>query len=145
MELQQRQSIESACTKLVTLFSHYNDNRNFKALSELFTEDGSFARPTDPDNYTQGRDNILSAFESRPNDRITRHIISNVIVDVADAEHASGSCYATLFLAPIDAEQAKFGVKANTSQLVGEFTMDFALTESGWKISRQTGRIIFTT
>jgi len=145
MDMHQQQSIELACSKLVNLYYHYNDTLDFKAASALFTVNGAFARPTDPENFTVGRDNILAAFEARPNDRIARHIISNIIINPIDAERARGSCYATLFMAPIDAEQARFGVKANASQLMGEFDMDFALTADGWKIARSTGRIIFTT
>ena len=145
MDIKQQQSIELACARLVNLYYQYNDNRNFKAASELFTEDGAMARPTDPENFTVGKANILAAWEARPNDRIARHVISNIIITVEDAEHARGTCYATLFMAPIDAEKAKFGVKASASQLVGEFDMDFVLTEEGWKIARTTGAIIFTT
>lgn len=145
MDEQQRQNIEQACTKLVNQFSCFNDRREFEALSNLFTPEGAFARPTDPDNYIEGRENILAAFNDRPQDRITRHLISNVIIDVENATSASGTCYATLFMAPADAEPARFGVQANSSQLVGEFQMDFSLTPAGWKIARQTGRIIFTT
>jgi hypothetical protein len=114
-------------------------------LCDLFTEQAAFARPTDPDNFTTGAENILAAFKSRPNDRITRHLITNVLIDVLDENSAKGVCYATLFMAPSDAEPAMFGIKANASQLVGEFYMDFQLTESGWKISRQSGNIIFST
>jgi len=145
MDIKQQQSIELACARLVNLYYQYNDNRNFKAASELFTEDGAMARPTDPESFTVGKANILAAWEARPNDRIARHVISNIIITVEDAEHARGTCYATLFMAPIDAEKAKFGVKASASQLVGEFDMDFVLTEEGWKIARTTGAVIFTT
>lgn len=145
MNDQQRQSIEQACSKLVNQFSCFNDRRDFEALSNLFTEEGAFARPTDPENFVEGRENILAAFNARPFDRITRHLISNVIIDVEDATLARGVCYATLFMAPADAESANFGVQANASQLVGEFRMQFSLTEAGWKIARQTGKIIFTT
>lgn len=127
------------------LYYHHNDHGDFRAVSELFTEDGAFARPTDPENFTVGRQQILQAYESRPRDRIARHIISNVIITVVDARQALGTCYATLFMAPVDAEKARFGIKANSSQLVGEFDLEFALTDAGWKISRQTGRVIFTT
>ena len=48
-------------------------------------------------------------------------------------------------MAPIDAEKAMFGVKMSSTQLVGEFDLDFALTDAGWKIARLTGRVIFST
>ena len=145
MDSQQKQSIELTCSKLVNLYYQHNDQGDFKAASELFAEDGAFARPTDPENFTVGRANILAAYESRPRDRIARHIISNIIIDVVDDTHARGTCYATLFMAPIDAEKAAFGVKANDSQLMGEFDMEFVLTDDGWKFSRSTGRIVFMT
>jgi len=145
MEAAHIQSIEAACTKLVNLYYQYNDNRQFQDASLLFAEDGALSRPTDPENFTVGRDNILAAWESRPKARITRHIISNIIINVENEEQAKGTCYATLFMAPIDGEKARFGVKASPSQLVGEFDIDFALTDDGWKIARTTGEIIFTT
>jgi len=145
MDMHQKQAIELACTRLVNLYYHYNDRLDWQAASALFTDNGALARPTDPDNFTKGRDNILAAYEARPNDRIARHIISNIIIDPIDEHHARGSYYATLFMAPLDAEKAKFGVKANASQLMGEFEIDLALTDAGWKIARSTGRIIFTT
>ncbi len=145
MDIHQIQSIEQACTRLVNQFSNFNDAGDYVSLCDLFTADASFARPTDPENFTSGRENILAAFQSRPNDRITRHIISNIVIEVANDSTAKGSCYATLFMAPVDAEAAKFGVKANPSQFIGEFYIDFSLTPEGWKISRQTGKIVFTT
>jgi ketosteroid isomerase-like protein len=141
----ERLQIELACARVVTQFSNYNDKRDFDALCSLFTEDGAFARPTDPENYITGRNNILAAFKARPNDRITRHLITNIVIDVIDAAWARGTCYATLFMAPVDAEPAMFGVKAGASQFIGEFEMDFRRTVEGWKIARQGGRIIFTT
>jgi hypothetical protein len=145
MNAQESLQIEMACTRLVNQFSLFNDARNFEALSQLFAADGAFARPTDPENFVSGRDGILAAFQARPHDRITRHIISNIVIDVVDAEKARGVCYATLFMAPVDAEPAMFGVKANPSQLIGEFYMDFVQTGDGWKIARQTGKIILAT
>jgi ketosteroid isomerase-like protein len=141
----ERLLIEQACARVVVQFSNFNDMRDYEALCSLFTEDAAFARPTDPGNYLNGRDHILAAFKARPNDRITRHLISNIVIDVVDGSHAKGACYATLFMALADAEPAMFGVKASASQLIGEFDMDFRLTRDGWKIARQGGRIIFTT
>lgn len=145
ISFQKQQEIEQACTKLVNQFSNYNDQSDYESLCGLFADNAAFARPTDPENFTTGREAILAAFRSRPNDRITRHLISNIIIDVIDENTAKGICYATLFMAPADAEPAKFGVKANPSQLLGEFYIDFQMSDSGWKISRQSGKIIFST
>ena len=145
MDIHAQQSIEQACTRIVKQFSNFNDRGDYESLCNLLTPDASFARPTDPENFTHGREEILAAFQSRPNDRITRHIISNIVIEASDETTAKGTCYATLFMAPVDAEKAKFGVKANPSQFIGEFYIDFSLTSEGWKISRQTGIIVFTT
>lgn len=145
MNATEKHIIETACTKLVNQYYTYSDLHDFEAVCSLLTGDASFARPTEPDNVITGRDNILAAFNSRPKDRITRHIVSNVVIDVIDGSNAKGRFYVTLFMAPIDAEPAKFGVKANPSQLVGDFQVDFALAEEGWRISLTTGKVVLST
>lgn len=54
--------IEQSCIKLVNQFANYNDAMRYEELAELFTEEASFARPTDPENYTVGKEQILAAF-----------------------------------------------------------------------------------
>src|SRR5688572_8903620 len=68
MNLQEQQSIELACSKLCNQFAVFNDAGRHEELVALFTDDGLYARPLDPENFVQGPAAILAAFKARPQD-----------------------------------------------------------------------------
>jgi hypothetical protein len=140
----ENQNIELACARLLNLFTTLNDAGHYEELVKLFAEDGQFARPMAPDAFTTGRENIRESFESRRSERISRHLLSNIVIDVVDENTAKGRAYAHLILG-VPENKAELGVKANSSQLVGDYLVDFVNTVEGWKIARLTGNIIFTT
>jgi hypothetical protein len=137
--------IELACTRLVNQFAVFNDAGRFAELVALFTEDGRYARPIAPGQFIVGRPDILASFEARPKDRVGRHLITNVIIDVHDATHATGFCYVTLYSGSTEHKAEKFGLQAQSSQFVGEYADEFVLTPDGWKFEERKGCIIFTT
>ena len=144
MTLTERSAIEWQCQQLVLKFIAHGDRQEWVAMCELLTEDASFARPTDPDRPIEGRANIRLAFESRPTDRITRHICTNIIVAAISPTRATGTQYALLFTGNA-ANSGAAGVVAYQRQLVGEFEDDYVLTDGGWRIASRKGRVIFST
>ncbi|HTQ99191.1 MAG TPA: nuclear transport factor 2 family protein [Candidatus Acidoferrum sp.] len=140
----QRLLIEQACTRLMNEFAVFNDQGRFADLAELFIDDAVYARPIMPDTLIQGHANIRAAFESRPKERVGRHLITNILIDVQAPDRAIGSCYALLFSGAIDKPAEKFGLQAVPPQLVGEYHDEFVLTPHGWKFSQRKGRIIFS-
>jgi hypothetical protein len=139
------QMIEQACSKLISQFAVFNDAGRHEDLVNLFIEDGRYARPTDPENYVTGKTAILAAFKARPADKLTRHLITNVVVDVSSPITAQGICYVTLYTGSTAVPAEKFGFVANAKQLIGEYLDEFVLTEEGWKFSQRSGKLIFTT
>lgn len=137
--------IEAACTRLIHLFAMYNDAGRFHELVALFTDDGRYARPIAPDAFIVGKTNILASFEARPKERVGRHLITNVIIDVHDAQTASGSCYVTLYSGTQGQPAEKFGLKADASQFIGEYRDSFVLTADGWKFAERKGCIVLST
>jgi hypothetical protein len=140
-----KQAIELACTKLINQFAVFNDAGRHNDLADLFTDEGQYARPTDPENYVQGRAAILAAFTGRPADKLTRHLITNIVVDVIGPTSASGLCYVTLYAGSTGKPAEKHAYQANPSQLIGEYHDMFVLTPAGWKFSKRQGRLIFST
>ncbi|MDR0780726.1 MAG: nuclear transport factor 2 family protein [Pseudomonadales bacterium] len=133
-------AIEHACQRLINRFAVYNDLGEFDKLAALFSTDGAFARPTAPEDFIVGRDNILHSFTSRPAGKLTRHLITNTVIEVQDADHASAISYVTQFSAT-PGNPAKFGLKANSTQLVGEYYDNFVRTPEGWRIAKRSGRV----
>lgn len=144
MKTEEINMIEQSCIRLLTAFSTLNDANEHEAMVELFTENGSFARPSDPDVYTIGREDILVAFKARPQGRVTRHLLSNILIDVKDASNAKGRCNVLLYTASSDNKAPVFGLQADPSQLLGEFDADFKKVDGSWEIARLSGEIIMT-
>lgn len=144
MDAMQQLVIEQACTKLMNQFAVLNDQGRFGELADLFTDNASYARPIAPDALIEGKANIRATFESRPKERVGRHIISNIIIDVQGPERAKGLCYVLLYSGHVEKPAEKFGLQAIPPQLVGEFHDEFVLTPGGWKFQVRKGRIIFS-
>lgn len=123
-------AIEWECARLINLYAQLNDAAHWEELAALYAADGSMTRPTAPDTPIIGRDAILAAFQSRPA-RTTRHICSNIVIDVETATAARGSSAMLLFTA------------ANAPPLVGGFKDRFVLTGDGWRFAERCGTLSF--
>ena len=123
-------AIEWECTRLVNLYAQLNDAARWDELAALYAEDGSMTRPTAPDAPVIGRAAILAAFKARP-PRTTRHICSNVVIDVESATAARGSSAMLLFTA------------ADAPPMVGGFEDRFVLTDEGWRFAERRGTLTF--
>lgn len=139
------QAIEAACTRLVNQFAIYSDLARYEELAGLFTEDGRYARPTDPGNFVEGRANLLASLQARPKDKLTRHLVTNVLIEVTSPSTPNGFSYVTQYSGSTDNVAAPHGWRANPAQLVGEYTDEYLLTPAGWKIRQRSGKLIFTT
>lgn len=139
------QAIELACSRLVNQFAVFNDAGQYVKLADLFSENGIYARPTDPDNFVKGRDAIVAAFQARPADKLTRHLMTNIVIDVTGPDSATGIAYITLYAGSTERPAEKGGFIANASQLIGEYHDEFVRTDQGWKFAKRQGRLVFTT
>ncbi len=125
----ERRAIEWDCARLVSLYARLNDEGRWGEVAALYAEDGVMTRPTAPALPIAGRAAIRAAFEARP-PRTTRHVCSNIVVDVIDADHATGSNVMLLFTA--------YG-----PPLVGNFDDRFVRTAAGWRFAERRGSLTF--
>lgn len=122
-------AIEHECARLIAAYANLNDAGEWAAVADLYTRDGRFARPSAPDDWIEGADAILAAFVSRPA-RKTRHVCSNIVVSVIDADNAEAESAMVLFI-------EDGGIK------VGSFHDRFRLTAAGWRFAERRGTITF--
>ena len=125
----ERRAIEADCARLIALYANLNDAARWDELAALYTEQGVMTRPTAPDAPIVGRDAILAAFRSRP-PRTTRHVCSNVVIDVDSADEVRGTSAMLLFT----------GAPA---PLVGSFHDRFVRTPEGWRFAARHGTLLF--
>lgn len=124
-----RRAIEWDCTRLINLYATLNDAARWPEVAALYAEDGLMTRPTAPDAPVVGRLAILAAFTARA-PRTTRHICSNIVIEVESATAARGSSAMLLF-------------SGGPAPLVGGFDDRFVLTGDGWRFAERRGSVDF--
>ncbi len=132
MDLQERLAIEAECTRLINQFSWAVDAFDYDTVVSLFVPGCTFSRA---DVVFKGIEGLRTSLNSRPRDRTTRHVCANVVIDVADAAHASGKAYCVVFghrgtLKPGD--EAPLGVPDSLILYQNEFVR----TDKGWRIAK---------
>jgi len=125
----QRRAIEQDCARLVALYANLNDAGRWADVAALYAQDGRMARPTAPDEWIVGRDAILAAFLSRPA-RTTRHVCSNVVIDVVSEGEAIGESAMLLFTGEV-------------APKVGSFHDRFVAVEGEWRFAERRGSLTF--
>ena len=89
---------ERACERLILGFVHRLDLGEPSSVAELFTEDGSWEWPPPGDGRrAEGREALRAYFGSRPGDRLSRRIMSNVLVTVTSPDAATATSYFTTY------------------------------------------------
>jgi hypothetical protein len=126
----ERRAIEWECARLINLYALFNDEARWDEVAALYAPDGVMTRPTAPDQPIVGRDAILAAFRARA-PRTTRHVCSNIVIDVESATSARGRSAMLLF------------TSADKPPLVGGFEDRFALTGDGWRFAERRGTLTF--
>lgn len=129
MTPEDRRAIEQDCARLVSLYANRNDAARWHDVAMLYAPDGRMARPTAPDEWIAGRDAILAAFLARP-PRATRHVCSNIVIDVLGPDEAVGESAMLLFT-------------GDPAPKVGSFHDRFILTGEGWRFAERRGSLLF--
>jgi hypothetical protein len=125
----ERRAIEQDCARLVALYANLNDAGRWADVAALYAPDGRMARPTAPGEWTEGRDAILAAFLARPA-RTTRHVCSNVVINVLSEREATGESAMLLFT-------------GEGAPKVGSFHDRFVRIEGDWRFAERRGTLTF--
>ena len=139
MDASERLSIERACERLVVAYSHLIDFGEAGRVGELFTEDGVWESA---EATMRGRQQITAGFGRRQANagRRSRHVCTNIAVDVVSAVEATGVCYFSLYRADgVDGPVAPLDGPA----IVGDYRDRFVRTEEGWRIAHRAANAAF--
>ena len=136
----ERIDIERACERLIYAYVHALDVGDLGAAADLFAEHGSFARPMAPDRVIEGREAIRTALLTRPKDLLTKHLASNVMIEVVSRDEARGLSYLTMISTTPPADGAPPFVSAGPVYF-GEFRDRFIREHGAWKFMERRGSI----
>lgn len=129
--------IERECERLVVAYTHLVDFGEAAKVADLFTEDGTWSAPG---VTMRGRDQIREGFATREDmPRMSKHVCTNLQIDVLDDRHAEGAVYLTLYRAETDAGVAPL----SGPTLIGHYRDSFVLTDKGWRFATRQTEVTF--
>lgn len=134
MDATERMLIERECERLVTLYCHYVDHGEAARIADLFTKDGVWSGPG---ARMEGEDQVRKGFQARQDNkaRMSRHVCNNLLVDVIDEDHATGTVYLTLYRHDGDEDRSFSPIEGPA--LVGEYQDRFVRTAEGWRFAER--------
>jgi SnoaL-like protein len=136
----ERIEIERACERLVYVYSRALDLGDLSAAADCFAENGSMSRPMMPDQVIEGRETIRASLLTRPKTLLTRHLATNVMIDVESATTASGlSCLTMISTTPPADGKPPFVSQGPI--WFGEFKDRYVRENGVWKFLERRGSI----
>ena len=136
----ERIEIERACERIVHAYSRALDLGDMNAAADLFAENGSMARPMVPDQVIQGREAIRASLLTRPKTLLTKHLATNVMIDVESRDSARGiSCLTMIATTPT--ADAKPPFISSGPVYFGEFKDRYVRENGVWKFLERRGSI----
>lgn len=140
MDKNQRAEIERACERLSHAYSRHTDFREYDKFVELFSEDALL----NAGGELVGKDTIRKAMSKRSDKLRSRHVVTNLIVDVIDEDHAEGVIYLTLYREV--SEEARdpsnvLGLQGPAG--VGHYTDKYVRTPEGWRFASRVLEFAF--
>jgi hypothetical protein len=133
-------AIQKACERLIVQYTHFIDSGQAGRVAELFTTNGIWEAYR---NRIVGQADLREAFHLRQKNarRVSRHICSNISIDIVGPEEAVGRTYFILFRE--ERSSRKELVPFSGPKMIGDYIDRFVLTEDGWKFAHRKVTVIF--
>ena len=134
---------ENACAKLVTRYTHWVDLGEAERVAELFARDGVWEFE---ETRFEGRDAVRGMFRARQamSERRSRHICSNLAIDVIDPQHATGLVYLCLYRHDFESGAPTDGLAPSGPPVaVGQYRDQFICSEEGWRFALRRAELAF--
>jgi hypothetical protein len=136
----ERIEIERACERVVHAYSRALDLGDTSAAADFFVEHGSLSRPMAPTQIIEGRETIRASLATRPKTLLTKHLVTNVVIDVLDRDSADGLSYLTMIATTPGADMTAPFVSPGPIYF-GEFKDRFVREKGVWKLLERRGSI----
>jgi ketosteroid isomerase-like protein len=137
LDVIERGDAETACHRLAVACYSLMDQGRYEAAAALFTDDAVWVRGGKP---VAGRAAILEALGKRSPEELSRHLVTNVLIDVVSESEGTGSaCFV-----PLRGRIREDGtVETPPITNVGDLSYRFRREGGAWKIAHLKPSMIF--
>jgi hypothetical protein len=134
---------ERACERLITDYCQFVDFGEAARIADLFTADGVWEASDGV--RMDGQHEIRAGFGRRQGitRRTSRHVCTNVSIDVADENRATGLCYLINYRHDSPTGVAAMPAPAGAPKFVGEYRDRFVRTPQGWRFQHRRFDLTF--
>jgi SnoaL-like domain len=131
--------IERACEQLSIEYARLVDFRDQDNFVELFADDALL----DVGRRLEGKAAIRASIMQRSEDVRSRHVITNIFIEVLDAHEARGIAYLTLYrhVGPASARYGAIGSTLPTA--IGHYEDRYVRTDAGWRFKSRILHVAF--
>lgn len=127
------------CKRLMVDYALRFDHGRGAAVAELFTEDGAW-RSNTIDAVGQEQLGAFFVLREQLTDRVTRHVLTNVAVDVLDADHATARSIAV----EIRDDVGPDGLAVDTRPaVVGDYEDELVRVDGRWLFAERRVTLAF--
>ncbi|MEK2488280.1 nuclear transport factor 2 family protein [Kitasatospora purpeofusca] len=134
-----RMLAERACERIIVDFIHRLDLGEPSSVAELFTPDGVWHWPHG-DRRIEGREALSTYFGSRPSDRLSRRLMTNILVTIESATEARAVSYLTTYR--VDGYIGGI-IETRLPANVGHYEDTFRNIDGSWLLATRTVFIPF--
>lgn len=139
MDEKDRLLIEEACKRAMVGYCVHADHNDAEAFANVFAEDGAWVQGGGEE--VRGRAALAQYIRNKSAKGLTRHFMTNMLVDVIDENRAKGVAY-VMAIRDKDFEGKGLG-KLQPPNGVSEYQDEFVRTKDGWRISRRRTVALF--
>ena len=127
----QAANVAQACTGLFIDYARYVDFGQYDSFVDLFTDDAVLNLGFE----INGKEKIRKSMNKRSDQLRSRHVLSNIAIDVDDERSAHGIAYLSLYRHIGPESLLADPVMLNGPAAIGHYSNRFVLTYSGWRIA----------
>ena len=126
--------VERSCERLINEYSRLVDFGEAASVADLFTEDATWEGT---DLLLTGREEIRAWFAKREAvaRRVSRHVFTNVMIDVTSPTEATGLSYMINYRHDRTEGDESLPVVMEVPKWMGEAHDTFRLTDDGWRFA----------
>jgi hypothetical protein len=140
LSVTERIEIERACERLVYSYARHLDLGHLEAAADCFAAAGSLARPLAPDQVIHGREAIRASLLTRPRTLLTKHLATNIMIEVDSLDTAHGISYLTM-ISTTPPAGASPPFQSQGPLWFGEFQDRFIREDGAWKFLERLGSV----
>ncbi len=131
--------IERACEQLSIEYARAVDFRDYDNFVELFVDDAVL----DIGGRLEGKAAIRRSIMQRPDTVRTRHVLTNIFIEVQDSHHARGVSYLTLYRHVGEHSAQRGPVPSILPTAVGHYEDKFVQNATGWRFQSRVLHVAF--